>query len=61
MIVVLSMGAVFGMFAAFYYWVGKMTGFQYPENLGVIHFWSTFVGLQFKWFNCYRNRVTLTV
>jgi cytochrome c oxidase subunit 1 len=26
---VLSMGAVFAIFAAFYYWIGKITGFQY--------------------------------
>jgi cytochrome c oxidase subunit 1 len=47
---VLSMGAVFGMFAGFYYWIGKMTGFQYPENLGVIHFWCTFVGVNLTFF-----------
>ena len=47
---VLSMGAVFGMFAAFYYWIGKMTGFQYPENLGIIHFWATFIGVNITFF-----------
>jgi len=47
---VLSMGAVFGMFAGFYYWVGKMTGFQYPENLGIVHFWCTFVGVNLTFF-----------
>jgi cytochrome c oxidase subunit 1 len=26
------------MFAAFYYWVGKITGYQYSELWGVIHF-----------------------
>ncbi len=36
---VLSMGAVFGMFAGFYYWIGKISGLQYPETLGQIHFW----------------------
>lgn len=40
---VLSMGAVFGMFAGFYYWIGKITGLQYPETLGQIHFWITFL------------------
>ena len=35
---VLSMGAVFSMFAAYYYWIGKITGYQYPEHLGQIHF-----------------------
>jgi heme/copper-type cytochrome/quinol oxidase subunit 1 len=32
------MGAVYGLVAGFYYWVGKITGFQYPEKLGLIHF-----------------------
>src|SRR5687768_9094084 len=35
---VLSMGAVFGIFAGFYYWIGKISGRQYPEILGQIHF-----------------------
>jgi cytochrome c oxidase subunit 1 len=47
---VLSMGAVFGMFSAFYYWIGKMTGFQYPENLGIVHFWTTFIGVNITFF-----------
>ena len=28
---VLSLGAVFSIFAGFYYWIGKMTGRPYPE------------------------------
>lgn len=39
------MGAVFAIFAGFYYWFGKITGLQYPEVLGQIHFWSTFIGV----------------
>jgi heme/copper-type cytochrome/quinol oxidase subunit 1 len=42
---VLSMGAVFAIYAAFYYWIGKITGYQYPELLGQIHFWLTFIGV----------------
>ena len=42
---VLSLGAVFAVFAGFYYWIGKITGVQYPEILGKIHFWSTFIGV----------------
>ena len=30
---------------AFFLWVGKITGLQYPESLGQIHFWVTFVGV----------------
>ncbi len=47
---VLSLGAVFGIFAGFYYWIGKMTGHQYPEHLGKIHFWLTFVGVNLAFF-----------
>nr|YP_009674886.1 cytochrome c oxidase subunit 1 [Metzgeria furcata]QDE12874.1 cytochrome c oxidase subunit 1 [Metzgeria furcata] len=42
---VLSMGAVFASFAGFYYWIGKITGPQYPETLGQIHFRITFFGV----------------
>ena len=47
---VLSLGAVFAIFAGFYYWVGKMTGHQYPERMGKIHFWLTFVGVNLTFF-----------
>ena len=47
---VLSMGAVFAIYAGFYYWIGKMTGFQYPEYLGQIHFWTTFIGVNLTFF-----------
>jgi heme/copper-type cytochrome/quinol oxidase subunit 1 len=49
---VLSMGAVFAIFAAFYYWIGKITGYQYPEVLGQIHFWLLRYGLcyVFNWY-----------
>jgi len=47
---VLSMGAVFGLFAGFYYWIGKITGLQYPETLGQIHFWMTFLGVNITFF-----------
>jgi heme/copper-type cytochrome/quinol oxidase subunit 1 len=32
------MGAIFAILAAFYYWIGKITGFQYNEKWGLIHF-----------------------
>ena len=47
---VLSMGAVFAIFGGFYYWMGKMSGLRYPETLGQIHFWSTFIGVNFTFF-----------
>jgi len=33
------MGAVFAIFAGFYFWVSKITGKSYNELLGKIHFW----------------------
>ncbi|MCG8357898.1 MAG: cytochrome c oxidase subunit I [Kiloniellales bacterium] len=47
---VLSMGAVFAIFAGFYYWIGKMSGRQYPEWAGQLHFWVTFVGVNVIFF-----------
>jgi len=47
---VLSMGAVFAIFAGFYFWLGKMTGLQYPETLGKIHFWMFFTGVNLTFF-----------
>jgi heme/copper-type cytochrome/quinol oxidase subunit 1 len=47
---VLSMGAVFALFAGFYYWFGKITGYQYSETLGRIHFWLLFIGVNLTFF-----------
>jgi cytochrome c oxidase subunit 1 len=47
---VLSMGAVFAIFGGFYYWFGKITGLEYPEVLGQIHFWVTFIGVNLTFF-----------
>ena len=47
---VLSLGAVFSIFAGFYYWIGKMSGRQYPEFLGKLHFWMTFIGVNLLFF-----------
>lgn len=47
---VLSMGAVFAVFAAFYFWIGKITGNRYPEVLSRIHFWIFFIGVNLTFF-----------
>jgi cytochrome c oxidase subunit 1 len=47
---VLSMGAVFAIFAGWYYWIEKITGLQYPEILGQIHFWLFFTGVNITFF-----------
>ncbi|WP_334163760.1 cytochrome c oxidase subunit I [Phenylobacterium sp.] len=47
---VLSLGAVFSIFAAFYYWFEKVTGVKYNEILGNLHFWIFFVGTNIIFF-----------
>jgi len=42
---VLSMGAVFAIFAGFYYWIEKIVGFQYNKLLANIHFTLFFIGV----------------
>jgi cytochrome c oxidase subunit I len=47
---VLSMGAVFALFAGFYYWMEKLFGNRYVESLGQIHFWLFFLGVNVTFF-----------
>ena len=47
---VLVPGAIFAIFAAMYYWLPKMTGHMYPEWLGKLHFWLSFVGMNLTFF-----------
>ncbi|HSX53764.1 MAG TPA: cytochrome c oxidase subunit I [Sphingomonas sp.] len=47
---VLSLGAVFGLFAGFYYWFPKMSGRMYSELLGQLHFWVFFIGVNILFF-----------
>jgi cytochrome c oxidase subunit 1 len=47
---VLSLGAAFAIFAGFYYWFPKMTGYMYNEALGKLHFWLMFVGVNLVFF-----------
>ncbi|MEO8813483.1 MAG: cytochrome c oxidase subunit I [Caulobacteraceae bacterium] len=47
---VLSLGAVFAIFAGFYYWFEKMWGVRYNEFLGTVHFWFTFIGVNIVFF-----------
>ncbi len=47
---VLSLGAVFSIFAGFYYWLPKMSGKMYSELLGQLHFWIFFIGVNILFF-----------
>ena len=47
---VLSLGAVFAIFAGWYYWFPKMTGYMYNETIGKAHFWFTFIGVNLVFF-----------
>ena len=47
---VLSLGAVFAIFAGFYYWFPKMSGRLYNELLGKLHFFIMFIGVNVIFF-----------
>jgi len=47
---VLSLGAVFAIFAGWYYWFPKMTGYMYSEAIGNLHFWLTIIGVNLAFF-----------
>ncbi len=46
----MSIGALFTLFAGWYYWFPKMTGRMYPERLGELHFWLLFIGVNVTFF-----------
>jgi cytochrome c oxidase subunit 1 len=47
---VLSMGAVFGIFAGFYFWFPKIVGKAANELAGRVHFWAMFIGVNLTFF-----------
>src|SRR6202451_4437361 len=46
----MSLGAVFTIFAGFYYWFPKMTGYMYDEKWAIRHFWLLFIGVNVIFF-----------
>ncbi len=47
---VLSLGAVFAIFAGWYYWFPKIFGYLYNEKIAHLHFWVTFIGVNLVFF-----------
>lgn len=47
---VLSLGAVFALFSAWYYWIPKITGLNYNLLLGKVHFFILFAGVNLTFF-----------
>ena len=47
---VLSMGAVFALFSAWYFWIPKILGLEYNMMLGIVHFWILFIGVNVTFF-----------
>src|SRR6185369_14013868 len=46
----MSIGSVFAIFAGWYYWFPKITGYTYSEILGRLHFWLMFIGANVTFF-----------
>jgi cytochrome c oxidase subunit 1 len=46
----MSLGATFGIFAGWYYWFPKMSGYLYSEFVGHLHFWLAFIGANLIFF-----------
>ena len=46
----MSLGALFTLFAGWYYWFPKMSGYMYSEFIGKLHFWLTFIGVNLTFF-----------
>lgn len=47
---VLSMGAVFGIFAGIYFWADRFTSYPYDKELSEAHFWLFFLGVNLTFF-----------
>jgi len=47
---VMSLGAVFAIFAGIYFYFPKMSGKMIPEWIGKVHFWTFFIGTNITFF-----------
>ena len=47
---VLSMGAVFALYSAWYFWIPKILGLEYTKMSGKVHFWVLFIGVNVTFF-----------
>jgi cytochrome c oxidase subunit 1 len=46
----MSLGSLFAIFAGWYYWFTKMSGYMYSPLISRIHFWATFIGVNLVFF-----------
>ncbi|MBN9041833.1 MAG: cytochrome c oxidase subunit I [Rhizobiales bacterium 62-47] len=47
---VMGVAAVFAIFAGWYYWFPKMTGYMYSEGIAKLQFWVMFIGVNILFF-----------
>jgi cytochrome c oxidase subunit 1 len=47
---VMGIAAVFSIFAGWYYWFPKMSGYMYNETIAKLHFWLMFIGANVLFF-----------
>jgi cytochrome c oxidase subunit 1 len=47
---VMGIAAVFSIFAGWYYWFPKISGYMYNETIAKLHFWLMFIGANVLFF-----------
>ena len=47
---VMGVAAVFAIFAGWYYWFPKITGYMYSDTIAKVHFWVMFIGVNILFF-----------
>jgi cytochrome c oxidase subunit 1 len=47
---VMGVAAVFAIFAGWYYWFPKITGYMYSDGIAKLHFWVMFIGVNVLFF-----------
>ena len=50
------MGAVFALFAGWYFWIPKILGLSYDHFAAKVHFWILFIGVSINGSNFYKGK-----